>query len=222
MTIKIEIIGDTLDLAMQDIVNMALGHLGRKAEKTAAPPVDNDHVADGAQKFTDAEIGANAPTRERGQPSPGKSRRTKAEIAEDEAADKAEADLLGAVDSALVDAGFTKDEPAAISTGEERVGPEDDAETVAQDEADEKAETEAARDPEKPLTLDDVRGALGAYVKAYGMDAAQADGPKVLKLVCGENCLKMSDIPDDQAKLKGVVDGINEMILKNPFERSAA
>ena len=259
MTIKIEIIGDTLDSAMQDIVNMALGHLNAKAEKVAASaagaaeeePVRGYHLTESGQARLAELTAQEAPARERGQPSPGKSRRTKAEIAEDEAADAAEKKPLryfhhpesssvfdsyenheGEGDGLVIEIDrdtffklktqYANDSLASISTGDERVGPEDDAETVEQDAADEKAETEAARDPEKPLTLDDVRGALGAYVKKYGMESAQQDGPKVLKLVCGDACAKISDIPDDQAKIKGVVDGINEMTAKNPFQRTAA
>lgn len=106
---------------------------------------------------------------------------------------------------------------AAISAGEERIGPEDSPEVVAQDEADEKAESDAARDPEKPLTLDDVRSALGEYVRVYGMAAAQEDGPKVITLVCGEGKVKVSDVPDD--KVAAVVSGVKEMSEKNPFKR---
>lgn len=105
----------------------------------------------------------------------------------------------------------------AISTGEERIGPEDSPEVAAQDEADEKAESDAARDPEKPVTLDDVRSALGEYVRIYGMAAAQEDGPKVITLVCGEGKVKVSDVPDD--KVAAVVSGVKEMSEKNPFKR---
>lgn len=86
----------------------------------------------------------------------------------------------------------------AISTGEERIGPEDSPEVVAQDEADEKAESDAARDPEKPLTLDDVRVAMGAYATAYGMDAALADGPSIFNKALGA-------IPDGTKNAKGDV-----------------
>jgi hypothetical protein len=71
------------------------------------------------------------------------------------------------------------EEPAAISTGEERVGPEDDEVTAQQDKADEQAEVEAAREPEKPLTADDLRQAMGEYVTAHGMPATQEDGPSI-------------------------------------------
>lgn len=113
-------------------------------------------------------------------------------------------------------------EPAAISSGEERVGPEDSPETQAADAADEQAESDAAKADNPAVTHDDVRGALGAYVKTYGMAAAQEDGPKLLALAFpGKGVVKISDIPDDQASLKSALAGVNEMTAKNPYERAA-
>ncbi len=152
------------------------------------------------------------PTRIPGQPSPGAKRRTKAEIAEDEAAALAAASEWVAA------------EPASISTGDERVGPEDDAATVEQDEADEAAETEAAvdeRPADKKLTHDDVRNALGGYVKLYGMAAAQEDGPKVIALALkNPEIVKVSAIPETQEALGAVVAGVEEMSRVNPFKRA--
>ena len=91
---------------------------------------------------------AEAPKRERGKPAPGRARRTKEEIAEDEAADKAEASAAPTEEAPL------------ISTGEERIDPTT-AEDAAQDAADEAAEVEATKVPE--LTHDDVRTALQKY-----------------------------------------------------------
>jgi hypothetical protein len=179
---------------------------GRLIAQPDAPLVRN---GDGQADQTDdtaTETAEAKPQRERGQPAAGRKRRTKEEIAEDEAAAAAE-----------------PEEKAAISTGEERVGPEDDAETVAQDEADEKAESDAAtaaREPDKKLTLDDVRNALGVYVKKYGMAAVQTDGPKVISLVLKDDKkVKVSDIPDDQKVIQAVLDGVAEMTAKNPFSR---
>ncbi|WP_146071415.1 hypothetical protein [Bosea lathyri] len=95
--------------------------------------------------------------RERGQPSPGKARRTKAEIAEDEAAD------------AVDDANITTHIPPAlnISSGEERVDPS----IVAQDAADEAAESAAARTSGAP-TLDDLRRLMGDVQRKHGMAVA--------------------------------------------------
>jgi hypothetical protein len=139
---------------------------------------------------------ADAPKRERGQPSPGKARRTKAEIAEDEAADTA---------------GVTE-QAQSISSGEERVGPEDDAETQAQDEADEQAEVEASRDPEEPLTVEDLKSAMSAYVTKFGMPATQEDGVNIFASAlgnppAGEAAWKMTLVANaGQDKLKKAID----------------
>lgn len=163
-----------------------------------------------------------ATTRVPGQPSPGAKRRTKAEIAEDEAADRRAAESKGAYTQEMTEEFMAAQ--AAISTGEERVGPEDDVETVAADEADEAAETAAIveeRPADKKLTHDDVRNALGGYVKLYGMAAAQLDGPKVIALALkNPEIVKVSAIPETQEALKAVVAGIEEMTAKNPFGHS--
>jgi hypothetical protein len=111
--------------------------------------------------------------RERGKPAPGRARRTKEEIAEDEAADKRDAEQTS--------------EPTqqAISTGENRVGPEDDPETQAQDKADETAEADAKREEAAPLTIMDGKAALGDYINKFSMAAAQEDGPKIFVSVLG-------------------------------------
>jgi len=98
------------------------------------------------------------------------------------------------------------------SSPENRVGPEDDAETQDQDKADEAAEVEQSREPEKPLTIDDVKAAVGAYVSKFDMAAAQQDGPQLFvdllgKPPEGEAYWKMSMLPTDQESLKKVVDG---------------
>lgn len=95
----------------------------------------------------------------------------------------------------------------SISTGEERVGPEDDAATgeaeVEQDKADEKAEAEASRPADKAYTVDDVKNAFGLYIQKFGMDAVKEDGVNILAdalanetLPAGENFWKASIIPE--------------------------
>jgi hypothetical protein len=178
------------------------------------------------EPITQAEAEAivqTAKVRERGKPSPGHARRTKAEIAEDDAADKADADRVtqAAADRA-------EETVAGISTGEERTDPDnpddvaqDSTEDAAQDALDEALETAAAREAGGGAkTLDDVRAALGKYVKAFGMAAAQEDGPRVLSMVCGDGVTKISAVPDD--KIAAVIAGIEEMLVKNPFKRAAA
>ena len=116
-------------------------------------------------------------------------------------------------------------EAPQISTGEERVGPEDDIEeideeTAAQDKVDEVAEAEAKADPSRPLTHDDIRNLLGEYVRVYGMPAAQSDGPVVIgELWPGKS--KISDIPADQDELRRAIDAFEAMMSSNRFGRKA-
>lgn len=126
-------------------------------------------------------------------------------------------------------------EPAQISTGEERIGPEDDAATAAQDAADEAAEVEEHRDPEKPLTHDDLRAVAGQYQNLYGMAALQSDLPTILDQCLGpvpagtKNAKgievtrwAVSAVPGDQATLQKVVAAVQTAVSGNPFKRAAA
>lgn len=135
--------------------------------------------------------------RERGKPSLGRARRTKEEIAEDEAAEDKDMDAAG---DAII--------AAQISTGENRNGPEDNAETEAQDRADEQAETEAARDG---LTLDDLRMVIGAYQRQYGMAAVTAD----VQTFLGK---KMIEVTDDE--LPAAIETMKQALEKNPLGRA--
>lgn len=83
-------------------------------------------------------------------------RRTKEEIARDEAAGKEPAQAL-------------------ISTGEPRVDPED----AKQDAADEAAEQQTNREPGK-LTLEDVRGAVQRFTAKFGIARAAKEVPAIL------------------------------------------
>lgn len=89
------------------------------------------------------------------------------------------------------------DKPAISTNPEDRRPPEDDEATQAQDAADEQAEVEAAREPEKPLTVEDVKAAVGEYVSKFGMAETQQDGVKIFadalgKPPAGEPFWKMS------------------------------
>jgi hypothetical protein len=160
---------------------------------------------------------APAPKRERGQPSAGRKRRTKEEIAEDEAADK-------------IDAAREVEERQgmpAISTGGERTdpaNPEPEVEDDPQDAIDEAEEVEAARDTVKPLTHDDVRALVRDYVAKYGMAAIQKDGPAIFAAALGtppegKAGWMVPDIPDDQAVLAVAVKAWAEAVASNPFSR---
>lgn len=108
---------------------------------------------------------------------PKRTRRTKAEMEAARAAEAAPA----------------ADTPQ-ISTGGERIGPEDSPEVQAQDAADEAAEVEANRKPDAPLTHDDLRKAVGLYIKKFGMPAATAN----VHVILGR---KQADVPDTQEAL---------------------
>jgi hypothetical protein len=104
----------------------------------------------------------HAARRERGKPSPGKARRTKEEIAEDEAMDRHEA-AGGIVVNEL------EPQQMAISSGDERINPEEEA----QDAADEAAETE--RNGGMPAR-ERLRKALGSLGIKAGVEAVKKDG----------------------------------------------
>ncbi len=212
-----ELLGEDVPVYSTTLAEIAPEIAAEMRADIAARSVQND--ARREPTIADVRMVPNAP-RERGKPSPGHARRTKAEIAEDEAAA-----LGAALDAGVIHVnGQTEESALGISTGDERVGPEDDAATVEQDEADEAAETAAAveeRPADKKLTHDDVRNSLGAYVKLYGMAAAQEDGPKVIALALkNPEIVKVSAIPETREALGAVVAGIDEMTDKNPFKRA--
>lgn len=118
-----------------------------------------------------------------------------------------------------------KDAPQISANPENRIGPEDTPETAAQDKADEQAEVEAAREPEKPLTREDVKVAMMAYVKKFGMPATQEDGPKIYVEAlgappAGEEYWKLSLVPDDQTALGKVVATWKKATELNPLKRT--
>jgi hypothetical protein len=143
-------------------------------------------------------------------------RRTKAEIAEDDALAHKQAGLQAAAAAQagiqISETGVVAEDVPLISTGEERVDPnhpEDSAEVQAADAADEAAETAATK---TALTLDDVRRVVGLYVTKYGMQAA-ADPATII------GC-KMVDIPDTQEALAEAIAKVEQATEANPFERA--
>jgi hypothetical protein len=128
----------------------------RGDDGTVAAPLVG--VSDVSEKETDEQADEVHIVRERGKPAPGKARRTKAEIEEDEAADAA--DQAGDVDVPLNPTG-----PGTlnISTGDERVSPEDDAQDAADEAADEANAT--AAEP----TRDDVRASMQGFLDKHGI-----------------------------------------------------
>lgn len=192
-----------------DILQAAKDRSRERAPQDTGPVIEHDITAP-RDNVT--------PIRERGKPAPGKARRTKEEIEEDlqaDAADQANAtDSYSSIDTAVKQQG--------ISTGEERVDP---ADVEAQDKADEQTEVEQTRKDDKPLTIDDVKAVVTAYVGKYGMPAVQEDGPKIFVEALGappegEAYWKMSLLPDDQAKLAKVVSVWQKAVELNPLKRT--
>lgn len=228
MSVEIKIYGETAKDALDELSGLASGMrpAGFRPELAAPYGAGPATTADEAYAATVAQgaepsgapavrghtVEQNA-TRKRGEPSPGKKRRTAAEVAEDEAAEAAE-------NAARQN----------ISTGENRIDPanpevaSDSAEDAAQDAADETAEVEAHRDPEKPLTIDDVKAVVMAYAEKYGMPAAQADGPRIFVEALGappkgEEFWKFSILPvDDQEKIRKVISIWQRATTENPFK----
>jgi hypothetical protein len=114
--------------------------------------------------------------RERGKPGPGHRRRTDKQIKEDEAYFASLAKPVGGEPAPLAPGA----EPL-ISTGEERLNP--------QDEADEAAET-AARQSDKP-TIEDLRAAVGRYTAKFGVKASI----EAIRTVVG---CPIIEVPEDQ------------------------
>ena len=232
MSVEIKIYGETAKDALDELSGLASGMrpTGFRPELAApygtgpAMTVDEAYAAVKTGDFVTADLSTDGkltnvvnhgpnPARKRGEPSSGKKRRTAAEVAEDEAAEAAE-----------------NAAKQNISTGENRVDPENpeqaaDSEADAdQDAADEAAEVEAHRDPEKPLTIDDVKAVVMAYAEKYGMPAAQADGPRIFVEALGappkgEEFWKFSILPvDDQEKIQKVISIWQRATAENPFK----
>lgn len=150
--------------------------VGEEAPVTEEAPAETE--TDEAPKF-----------RMRGKPSEGKSKRTKAEMEEDKLLEELAGEAkvtLTKLDEVLLDqqnrqtvieslntriAANDEETAANISTGGERVDPDDD-ETQAQDAADEAAES--AQTEKQPL--EQLRHLMGEYSKKFGI-------PEAVKLV---------------------------------------
>ncbi len=85
-----------------------------------------------------------------------------------------------------------------------------------QDAADEAADAKAATPEPIRFNHDTVRKMLGGYVQAYGMEAAQTDGAKLIEIA------KISDLADDQKVFAKAIIAIASGIEKNPYSREIA
>ena len=114
--------------------------------------------------------------------------------------------------------------PNISTSPENRVDPAQVEADAKQDAEDEAAEAEAKRNPKAPLTIDDVKAAMTAYVTAYGLPATQEDGPRIFVEAlgnppAGESYWKLSLLPDDQEKLQKAVDTWAKAVELNPLKR---
>ncbi|MDI1263908.1 MAG: hypothetical protein PS018_11685 [bacterium] len=103
----------------------------------------------------------------------------------------------------------------AAEAAEKANQPEQQA-AAAQDAKDEIADEKPAETEALKLNHDSVRKMLGGYVMAYGMEAAQEDGTKII------GAPKISDLADDQKVLGAAVIAIATAIEKNPHKRELA
>lgn len=223
MTVEIKIFGEDAGHALRELFGLTEGLSPRQTgQQTAAAPtiasaagqhtnslhggskLGADIAVNNTPQEEPAETAAEAP-RERGKPSGGRSRRTKEEIAEDEAADAADA-------AAAAAAGAQN-----ISTGEECKDP---AEDVEQDKKDEAAD--AVNAPAAEATVEGLRSVMGEYAKVYGMQAVQADGAKIFVAALGTPTegatWKVSTVPAD--KIGMAVTAWSEALVKNPFKNA--
>lgn len=219
MTVEIKIYGETALDAIRELRDISTSLVSDRQRAAVAfhaaltaPYGSGEQVdpkAGDVYDQTAATIIGSA-VRKRGEPSPGKARRTKAEIAEDEAADAGDASgSLG-----------EKPNHADALTDD---GEQDSAEVAAQDAADEAAEVEETAGAE--VTIEDVKAVVGLYVKSYGMAATQEDGPKIFAEALGappegEPYWKMSLVPKEQPILQKCVATWKKAVELNPLKRT--
>lgn len=198
MSVKIEFYGENFAQAARELVGFVRAvaeDTGFATERPAAAP------ADAQQPDGDDEAPATA-ERERGKPAPGRARRTKAEIAEDEAADAAE---FAPEAKKLAEEGaqqFAEDRAAMnISADPENRVDTAEAEQDAEDEA---ADPVNASGPE--ATRDDVRAEMQAYMNKFDIVRLNADMTSILKARWPDGSVtKLSEIPEDAQSFADVI-----------------
>lgn len=207
MTVRIEIFGETAREALDELRGFAndliLPASVGGCDLGAAEVVDR--VTESTERMLEAAaVAEEAPKRERGKPAPGRARRTKEEIAEDEAADKADA----------ANAEPAAPQPNITAEPENRVDPAE-AEQDAEDEAADEANAPAAE-----ATRDDVRAAMLAYQAAYGTPALMADMSAILnEEYPAGGVTKLSEIPDTAADFAKITARLNDALASNTFSR---
>lgn len=149
--------------------------------------------------------------RKHGEPSPGRQRRTKREMEEDkdyearkrlvETAEAAkaqrEAGLVDEDDRRFGPPHYGHNEASQLSTGEDRIDPEQAAEQARLDAEDEAAEGGVGEADQ--LTHDDLRHVIGEFTKLVGMVRAAREVKEIIG--CG-----VENIPNTQEALKEAID----------------
>jgi hypothetical protein len=162
-------------IAEADTVNAARAAAGHAPVESSAEvaAAETDEPAEAA-----GDAGEAAVKRERGKAAPGRARRTKAEIAEDEAADAADAAANGNISTNPENRIDPNDDTAAENTVFDGAKL-DDEQTNAQDEADEKAEMAKANEKlaasEKTASvamIEQIRNAIGEVGDKHGIPVA--------------------------------------------------
>ena len=225
LTIKIKAHPDAGDMGFQlDRAMLALGYRRTHFQPYASDFCGNvgDDLSgaglsetakdsDAASPVPSAPIVQNVtPKRERGKPAAGHARRTKAEIAEDDAADKADAAAQTARAEAHVDEQAVAETRQISSAPENRIDP---ANVAAQDAADEAAEREDKAGRGHDATRHDVHVALMRYLELFGTPAAMDDGPAILSRHA--HATKISELPDDPQIFAAVVNSVGKACVIN-------
>jgi hypothetical protein len=186
------------------------------------------------QKVSEQPLADMDGDRKRGEAGPGHRRRTNTQIAADEAyfAQKTRAEAaLREMDKGV----HSEAEAHSISSGEERVNPEDAIELAAeaaereaarraadtsgaeQDAADEAAETEQ-RSSDVP-TLEDLRAEVGKYIEKFGVKAS-VDNMRAI-IGCRTDQVPTEEIPNAIAKVRLAISGSTVLTPKSPADGSA-
>lgn len=196
-------------------------------EKTASEAAGQDAAQETASEA--AEQAEPLDTRPLGAPAEGNKRRNSTEKADD---DRIEALALkkgisfDLMNKAIAEAGRAEavrqlearedaDEKPSISTGEERVGPEDSEADARRDAADEAAETEANGGL---APVDELRRLVGQYQKKHGMPAAVALCAEGGLIGCGVHEVPEADIPAVIEKVRAAIDGETSKGTEAPAE----
>lgn len=204
MPIKIEITGENAEHALAELRGLSSGMV--RADAPAVPtPAEPVAVTVAA-----AEEPVTAPEEEPAPKRRGRPRKTEAQApavvaaaAEEPVADQEQPD---------------EDEDEAVGAVEE-----DSPEVQKQDAEDE------AKPADAPLTSDDLRRAMKGYVDAYGMAAAQEDGPRILALVLAGDldalhaegrAFRLSDVAPE--RLAHAIKEFKLAAANNPFNREQA